>query len=81
MMWWHDDGNGWTWLAMSLSMLVFWGLMIWGVITVARSVNQSGRSGSDDNRPQSPEEILRERFAKGEIDEIEYEHRLEVLRR
>lgn len=80
MMWWHGDWNGWAWLAMSASMLVFWGLVIWGVVTVARSVNQPARHTSD-TPPRDPEQILRERFAQGDIDETEYEHRRQVLRR
>lgn len=82
MMWWHGDWNGWAWLAMSASMLAFWGLLIWGVVTVIRNSNSAtatdavGAGGTRD-----PEQILRERFARGEIDEAEYEHRREVLRR
>ena len=62
------------------SMLVFWGLVIWGVVTVARSANQPARH-TLDTPPRDPEQILRERFAQGEIDETEYEHRRQVLRR
>lgn len=80
MMWWHGDWNGWAWLAMSASMLVFWGLVIWGVVTVARSANQPARHNLDTPL-RDPELILRERFAQGEIDEAEYEHRRQVLRR
>ena len=81
MMWWHGDWNGWAWLAMSASMLVFWGLAIWGLVTVERSANQPVRHGLDATPPRDPEQILRERFAQGEIDEAEYEHRRQVLRR
>jgi putative membrane protein len=81
MMWWHGDWNGWAWLAMSASMLAFWALVIWGVVTVARSANQPAQPGPDTAPPRDPEQILRERFAQGEIDEAEYEHRRQVLRR
>ena len=80
MMWWHGDWNGWAWLAMSASMLVFWGLVIWGVVTVARSASQPARHNLD-TPSRDPEQILRERFARGDIDETEYEHRRQVLRR
>jgi putative membrane protein len=78
MMWWHGDWNGWAWLAMFTSMALFWGLVVYGVITLARSTRGTGsgvEAGSD------PEGILRERFARGEIDEQEYQLRLDVLRR
>ena len=81
MMWWHGDWNGWAWLAMSASMLVFWGLVIWGVVTVVRASNRPGATDTAPLVPLDPEQILRERFARGEIDEAEYEHRREVLRR
>lgn len=77
MMWWHGDWNGWAWLAMSASMLVFWGLVVWGVVTVVRN---SGR-GSDRAAGPDPETILKERFARGEIDTEEFERRRDVLRR
>lgn len=85
-MWWNGDWNGWAWLAMSASMLTFWGLVLWGVLTVVRNSNNAaaGRSASGESvagAAHDPEQILRERFARGEIDDAEYEHRREVLRR
>lgn len=69
MWWWHDVG--WAgWLAMSLSMLVFWGLVAWVVVTVLRG----GAHGSGAER------ILADRLARGDIDEEEYGRRLRALR-
>lgn len=78
MMWWHGDWNGWAWLAMTVSMVAFWGLLIWGVLSVVRS---AGGGSAVSTGPPDPEQILRERFARGEIDADEFEQRLEVLRR
>ncbi|BCT75346.1 hypothetical protein SCMU_11880 [Sinomonas cyclohexanicum] len=39
-----------------------------------------GYSGAVPNGPAAAEEILRERYARGDIDETEYRQRLEVLR-
>lgn len=64
-----------AWWPMGISMiipLVIIGLMVW---LVARAV--SHRSGPGE----SAEELLRRRFASGEIDEEEFAKRLEVLRR
>jgi putative membrane protein len=72
-MWWHGDLSWWGWLGMTATMLAFWGLVIWGVVTLVRG----GGSGRTDH--QSPEDVLAERFAKGEIDKDEYQQRLEVL--
>ena len=76
MMWWHGDASGWAWFAMSVSMIVFWGLVIWGVVSVVRHTGPAGGPTTTD-----PEQILRERFARGEIDVEDYERRRELLRR
>lgn len=76
MMWW--DGGGWGWLMMSVSMMVFWGLVIAGVAIIVRGP-RSGASGR--TRSADSEQILRERFARGEIDTEEYEQRRDTLRR
>jgi len=76
MMWWND--SGWSWLAMTISMLVFWALVAGVVITLLRS---NRAPDTVDPGPNNPERILKERFARGEIDVEEYERRREVLRR
>lgn len=76
-MWWFGDGtlNGWGYALMTMSMIVFWGLVIYSVVWLVRS---PGRDGRADTGP-APEDLLAERFARGEIDEPEYRQRLEVL--
>jgi putative membrane protein len=73
MWWWHGDWSGWAWLAMSISMMAFWGLVIFGVVSAIRHIGTS--------EPSDPERILRQRFARGEIDVDEYERRRDLLRR
>ena len=75
---WHDHGmNGWGWGLMALAMVVFWGLVIAGVVVLVWYLRRDDRS-----RAQSPtaEQILADRFARGDIDEEEYHRRLQVLR-
>ena len=80
MMFWFDhDVSGWGWFAMTLGMVVFWALVITGVVLLVRSVGGAGRSGDNPAAP-SPEAILAERFARGEIDQDEYQRRLSTLR-
>ncbi len=75
MYWWPDGGWGWAaWLTMTLTMLAFWGLLAWVVVALARRP-----SGQPTSRPTA-EEVLAERFARGEIDEEEYRRRREMLR-
>ena len=63
---------------MLLAALVFLALLIAGVVLVARSFSETGPSqdGRSGNRAL---EILDERFARGEIDQAEYEERRRVL--
>lgn len=74
MMFW---GNGWGWggwVMMSISMLVFWGLVAWVVVTLARGPARTPPT------ERSAEEILAERFARGEIDHDEFVARRAALR-
>jgi len=72
MWWWHGDWGWWGWLGMSVTMLAFWGLFAWAIVAFFRSTGET--------RHSSPEALLAERFAKGEIDEAEYDRRLGVLK-
>ena len=76
MMWGMQAWSWWGWLAMSLGMVAFWGLIIWAVVALFRGF---GGSWPRTERPD-PERILAERFAAGEIDEDEYQQRLVTLR-
>jgi putative membrane protein len=65
----------WGWLMMSIGILVFWGLIAWGAALLLR-----GRGPAATAQRPSPEKILDERLARGEIDIREYRERLEALR-
>jgi putative membrane protein len=79
MMWWPDGGmNGWGWVAMTVTMVLFWGLLIVGGVLVVRTLNRPPGDSSGIARP-TPEQVLAERFARGEIDEDEYRRRLSTL--
>lgn len=78
MMYWNDGGPGWVgWLVMVVSMIAFWGLLAWVAVSLIRSIGKAPQ----DSRSAAPEELLAERFARGEIDEDDYLHRSEVLRK
>jgi len=76
MMWGWQAWSWWGWLAMVAGMVVFWGLVIWAVAAIFRGSDWTWRR---PDRPD-PEQILAERFAAGEIDEDEYQRRLQTLR-
>lgn len=73
MMWWNGDWSWAGWLAMTVSMLAFWGLVIWAVLAIVRG--SGDRPGAVD-----PERTLAERFARGDISVEEFHDRLETLR-
>ena len=64
-----------------LTLLVL-GLVVWAVIKLVPDWQErvSPDSREDSRREGSAEEILRQRFARGEIDAEDYERSLEVLR-
>jgi putative membrane protein len=77
MMWWSDGTSWWGWLLMSLGMVAFWGGLIWlawYAVTHSSTGEQSAPSSS------SPEQILDERFARGEINADEFRARRDALR-
>ncbi|MBI1843331.1 MAG: SHOCT domain-containing protein [Actinobacteria bacterium] len=76
MMYWNGGSWSWLgWLTMTIVMFGFWGLVAWLIVTLSR-----GSSGGGGPLQRSAEDILAERFARGEIDEDEYTNRLNALR-
>lgn len=72
MMWnpgWYG-GMGWGWF--SLMHVLWWVLLVAGAVIVFRTV--TGHRSQDRAL-----DILRERFARGEIDQAEYESRRKQL--
>jgi putative membrane protein len=84
----YDHGmNGWGWGLMTVAMVLFWGLLVVGVVFLVRYLGRAPHrhpdawpSGGGSVPRSSPEELLGERFARGEIDADEYRRRLDALR-
>ena len=76
---WHWDGHmtPWAWTGM----LLFWALIVLGIVFLWRTLASGktprggGDPGAQGDRTDRALEILRERYAKGEIDEEEYQRR------
>lgn len=66
-MWWHHSWSQWNWLFMVLSMALFWGLVIGGIIWAVRAAPTS-KAPPD----RSPRDVLDDRYARGEINAEEY---------
>ncbi|MFC4942055.1 SHOCT domain-containing protein [Pseudonocardia sp. GCM10023141] len=82
MMFWYGNGNGvdgWGYVLMTVGMVLFWGVVIFGVIALVRyTARRQGPAQTHVPSP-TPQQLLAERFARGEIDEHEYRIRLDVL--
>jgi len=83
MMFWYDHTmSGWGWYGAGLGMILFWGLIITVFVLLFRALNRPASGDRHDATPWTPpsaEQLLAERFARGEIDEEEYQRRLRVL--
>ena len=65
----HGFGGGFMWL--------FWILLIVVVVWALKATAFS--NGKAERKDKSPLEILQERFARGEIDEEEFERKRKLL--
>ena len=82
MMYWGNSGmNGWGFALMSFSTVLFWILLIAGIVLLARYLGDRGPQAPNRSAGfRAAEQILAERLARGEIDEDEYRRRLAALR-
>lgn len=76
MMWWYGPGYG-MWGGGFIFMFLFWILIIIGIVYLIRSLGNQRREGTPMEK--TPLEILKERYAKGEIDKKEYEEKKKEL--
>ncbi|MET0641722.1 MAG: SHOCT domain-containing protein [Jiangellaceae bacterium] len=80
MMWYGDGMGGWGFVLMAVSTVVFWGALIAGGVALFRYLNRTAAKPASSEARPTPEQLLAERFARGEIDEEEYRQRLDTLR-
>lgn len=70
MMWDGFGGMGWGWIGLGMvHMLLFWALVILGIVALTRWL--AGGPGSDG--PARAIDILRARYARGEITKEQFE--------
>jgi len=78
MMGWGGQGYG-MWGFGGFAMIFFWGLIIIGAVLVVKYVISGSVSGRSAPVTNDPLQILKERYARGEIDTEEFEERKKGL--
>jgi putative membrane protein len=78
MMWplwgWRFGGAGWI---MPVVMVVVWGLIIWGIVMLVR--RGGGCCGTTRPTTESALDILKRRYASGEIGKEEFEEKKRAI--
>jgi putative membrane protein len=76
--WCGSHMSGWGWPMMMFSFLI---LLVLVIAAAWALIQRGGFSGWTEGRGDSAEGILRQRYARGEIDDETYRRMLEELRR
>ena len=76
MYWHHNDWGPGAWALMATMMILFWS----AVAAVVAYAIRARHHATTQPRPDDTTRILDERFARGEIDDDEYQRRRELLR-
>lgn len=80
MMWYGTDGWGWSWGLGMIHGLLWWVFVILGIVLLLRLLARgSGGSSAPPAAPHLPVEtaldILKKRYARGEIGKAEFEEK------
>lgn len=78
-MWGHMGDYGWGWGGMGIGMLLFWGVLIAAIVLLVKNTWGPG-SCSGREREKSALDLLKERYARGEIEREEFEQKKHDLK-
>jgi putative membrane protein len=77
----NGGGGGIGWIGPVIGLVVtigFFGLIAWAIVALTRG--PQGHSATAVPSARTPEDLLADRFARGEIDADEFPRRRDVLR-
>ena len=70
---WDMGAHGWGWIGIgAVHMLLFWGFIILAIIAIVRWLG-SDSSGPQEGGSKTALDILKERYARGELEREEFE--------
>lgn len=77
---WYNQGmgGGW-WVLMMIGMVVFWAIFVIGIVALLRHYGPRRGEAAARSSTSSAIDILKERFARGELTEEEYTRRRKLL--
>ena len=72
---WEFAGHGWGWVGIGMvHMLLFWAFVIFAIFYLSGTSSESSRETN-----KVPLDILKERYARGEIEKPDYEEKRREL--
>ncbi len=75
-MWGGMDGWGWGWWGMGIVHgLLWWAILILGIIVLVRLLGRDSRRGPGAPAQETALDILKKRYARGEIGREEFEEK------
>lgn len=74
-MMWGDYGWGWGMGFGMISVVLFWVLVILGIVILVKWIAGGSSSASPPPPAKTALDILKERYARGEIDKQEFEEK------
>jgi putative membrane protein len=76
---WNHMGGG-SWVFMGLGMIIFWGLVIFGVVWLVRTLTADHRAAAEKGAAEpSAVEVLDRKLAEGSIGVDDYRERRALL--
>ena len=75
----HMSWDGGWWILMTLGMILFWGLVLLGIVWIVRELRSHAHPPDHSRRADDPMAILDRRLAEGALSAEDYRQRKSIL--